>query len=132
MIDSPCSPSKYPILLRARDHANPATLLAEDVTFASPFAEYHGQADICHLFRLIGRVLTEPAIIGSASDGVWTYTSLTAKADGHELEAVLRERHDTDGRLVHATLWLRPYRSLRAAMDAMGRLLADTPLPSAR
>jgi hypothetical protein len=44
----------------------------------------------------------------------------------------VRERHDEEGRLVHATLYLRPYRSLRAAMDAMGRLLAEAPLPSAR
>jgi hypothetical protein len=132
MVDSRRSGPKYPILLRARDHAEPATLLAEDVTFSSPFADYHGRPDVCHLFSLIARVLTEPAIIGSATDGVWTYTSLTARADAHELEAVLRERHDADGRLLHATLFLRPYRSLRAAMDAMGRLLAETPLPSAR
>lgn len=107
-------------------------MLAEDVSFSSPYADYHGRADVSHLFGLIGRVLTEPVIIGSATDGVWTYTSLTARADAHEVEAVVRERHDPHGRLLHATLFLRPYRSLRAAIDAMGRLLAEAPLPSAR
>ena len=119
------------MLLRARDHPEPTELLVEDVTFSSPFADYRGRADVAHLFTLIGRVLTEPAVIGSATDGVWTYTSLTATADAHDLEAVLRERHDADGRLVHATLFLRPYRSLRAAMDAMERLLAQAPLQGA-
>jgi hypothetical protein len=119
-----------PILLRALDHVEPATLLAEDVSFSSPYADYHGRADVAHLFSLIGRVLTEPVVVGSATDGTWRYTSLTARAGAHELEAVVRERHDTHGRLVHATLFLRPYRSLRAAMDAMGRLLAEAPLPS--
>ena len=132
MAGSSCSSPEYPILLRALEHPEPTTLLADDVSFSSPFAEYHGRADVAHLFSLIGRVLTEPAIIVSATDGGWTYTSLTARADGHELEAVVRERHDADGRLVHATLFLRPYRALRAAIDAMGRLLAETPLQSAR
>jgi hypothetical protein len=118
--------------LAALGQAAPADLLARDVSFSSPFADYHGRADVSHLFGLIGRVLPAPVVTGGATDGVWTYTSLTGAVDGHALEAVVRERHDDAGRLVHATLFLRPYASLRAAMTAMGRLLAEAPLPSAR
>lgn len=121
-----------PTLLRAAAAGAPADLLADDVAFASPFADYHGRADVAHLFGLIGRVLSDPVVTGRAGDGTWTYTSVTARADGHPIEAVLRERHDAAGRLAQGTLFLRPYRSLRAAMDAMGRLLADAPLPSNR
>jgi hypothetical protein len=60
--------------------------------FSSPFADYHGRADVIHLLALISHVLQTPSV----------------------------------------TLFLRPYRVLRAALDAMGRLLADAPLPSAR
>jgi hypothetical protein len=109
-----------------------AELLADDVTFSSPFADYHGRADVIHLFGLIGRVVTTPVVTDAAAQGAWTYTSFTGGVDGRELEAVVRERHDDGGRLVHATLFLRPYHSLRAAMSAMGRLLADAPLPSSR
>jgi hypothetical protein len=107
-------------------------LLAEDVTFSSPFADYHGRADVLHLFGLIGRVLATPAVTDAATQGDWTYTSFTGSVDGREFDAVVRERYDDAGRLLHGTLFLRPYHSLRAAMAAMGRLLADAPLPSAR
>jgi hypothetical protein len=125
-VPDPCT------LLASFSHANPEELLAPEVSFSSPFADYHGRADVVHLFVLIARVLGQPAVAGSASDGTWTYTSLTGSVDGRALEAVVRERHDEHGRLLHATLFLRPYRTLRAAMDAMGRLLAEDPLPSAR
>ena len=69
---------------------------------------------------------------GAASDGTWTYTALAGAVDGRPIDAVVRERHDDAGRLLHAFLFLRPYRSLRAAMDAMGGLLAAEPLPNGR
>jgi hypothetical protein len=119
-------------LLASFGHPNPEELLASEVSFSSPFADYHGRADVIHLFGLIACVMAEPIVAGSASDGTWTYTSVTGSVDGRALEAVVRERHDDDGRLLHATLFLRPYRTLRAAMDAMGQLLAKDPLPSAR
>ena len=118
--------------LAALGQAAPAELLAPDVSFSSPFADYHGRDDVSHLFGLIGRVLPDPAVTGGASDGVWTYTSFTGTVDGQRLDGIVRERHDDAGRLAHASLFLRPYASLRAAMSAMGRMLADAPLPSAR
>jgi hypothetical protein len=107
-------------------------LLAEDVTFSSPFADYHGRADVVHLFNLIGRVLTPPVVTDAGAHGAWTYTSFTGYVDGREFDAVVRESYDDAGRLLHATLFLRPYDSLRAAMAAVARLLLDAPLPSSR
>lgn len=132
MTDSRPSPRRSSTLLAALSRAAPADLVADEVRFSSPFADYAGRADVLHLFGLIGQVLHEPVVTGGATDGVWTYTSFTGSVDGRELEAVVRERHDNAGRLAHALLFLRPYESLRAAMNAMGQRLADAPLPSAR
>jgi len=132
MTPAPLPSPRLSTLLATFGHASPEELLAPEVSFSSPFAEYHGRADVTHLFGLIARVLDEPAVTGTATDGTWTYISLTGSVGGRGLEAVVRERHDDGGRLLHATLFLRPYRTLRAAMDAMGRLLAEEPLPSAR
>jgi hypothetical protein len=119
-------------LLTALDHGQPGELLADDVVFSSPFADYHGREDVSHLFGLIARVIEAPTVEGTATDGMWIYTALSGAVQGRPVDAVVRERHDDAGRLQHAFLFLRPYRSLRAAMDAMGGLLAAEPLPSAR
>jgi hypothetical protein len=133
MIDSRLLPApRQSSFIRALEDTAAGDLLAEEVTFSSPFADYRGRADVVHLFGLIARVLQAPSVTAAATDGTLTYTSLTGSVDGRVLQAVVCERHDDEGRLAHATLFLRPYHVLRAAMDAMGQLLADAPLPSAR
>jgi hypothetical protein len=132
MVESSLPAPRRSTFLMALVHAAPSDLLAEEVTFSSPFADYRGRADVIHLFGLIARVLQGPVVTAAATDGTWTYTSLTGIVGGRGLQGVVCERHDEDGVLVHATLFLRPYHVLRAALDVMGRLLADAPLPSAR
>lgn len=124
-------PRLIEVLARA-DASALTALVAENVTFSSPVADYHGRADVVHMFGFIARVLRDPVATSEATVGGARVTMLTARVDGHEVEGVLRERHDDEGRLVHATLFLRPYRSLRTAIAAMGRLLAGSPLPSTR
>lgn len=119
-------------LLPVADGDALADLLAEDVIFSSPVADYHGRPDVVHLLGLIARVLQEPVATGTAWDDFSRFTTLTARVEGHAVEGVLRERHDETGRLVHATLFLRPFRSLQTAIAAMGGLLAAAPLPSTR
>lgn len=118
-------------LLDADRRADLAALLSADVTFSSPVADYHGKADVLHLLGLIGRVLDDRAATGVSFDGVACLTSFDARVRGESVEGVLRERHDARGLLTHATLFLRPLRSLRAAVSAMAELLAESPLPSA-
>jgi hypothetical protein len=130
MVESAFPEPRRSTLLMALDHAAPSDLLAKEVTFSSPFADYRGRADVVHLFGLIARVIQTPVVTAAATDGTWTYTSLTGIVGGRGLQGVVCERHDEHGVLVHATLFVRPYHVLRAAMDAMGRLLADAPLPS--
>lgn len=108
-----------------------AALLSDDVTFSSPVADYHGKADVLHLLGLIGQVLDDRAATGVSFDGVARLTSIDARVRGERVEGVLRERHDARGRLIHATLFLRPLRPLRTAVGVMAELLTQSPLPSA-
>lgn len=107
-------------------------LLAEDVKFSSPAADYHGRADVVHMLTLIARVLESPQVQSTAADRSSRLITLTAQHKGQPLEGILRERRDDVGRLVHVTLYLRPYHTLRACIDAMRTLLANAPLPSTR
>jgi hypothetical protein len=105
--------------------------LADDVRFHSPVADYQGRADVAHLFGLIARVLEDVVVTRTVSDGDATITFLTATVGGRALDGVLDEHRDAAGRLVEATLLLRPYTALRGAIGKMGELLEADPLPSA-
>lgn len=118
-------------LLGPERRADLTALLADDITFSSPVADYHGKADVLHLLGLIGRVLDDRAATGVSFDGVARLTSFDARVRGERVEGVLRERHDARGRLTDATLFLRPLRPLRTAVGTMAELLAQSPLPSA-
>jgi hypothetical protein len=118
-------------LLTRADAEGLEEALAEDVTFSSPVADYHGRADVAHLLRCIAHVLNDLVATSTANDGT-RLTMLTATVEGRAIEGILRERHDQDGRLLHATLFLRPYRTLQTAINAMLNLLSANPLPSTR
>jgi hypothetical protein len=107
-------------------------LLAPDVGFTSPFAEYRGRGDVAHLFGKIARVLDRPRMIEIGRIGDDRLISLIARVDAAPIEGMVRERHDARGRLAGVTLYLRPYRTLGEAIRRMGAMLAEDPLPSAR
>lgn len=115
-------------LLGPDRRADLAALLADDVIFSSPVADYHGNADV---LGLIGQVLDDRAATGVSFDGVARVTSIDARVRGERVEGIIRERHDARERLTHATLFLRPLRPLRTAVGAMAELLTQSPLPSA-
>jgi hypothetical protein len=66
-----------------------------------------------------------------ADDDVTT-TFFTARVDDARVQGVLDERCGADGRVLEATLYLRPYAALRAAITRLQTLLAEDPLPSTR
>lgn len=103
--------------------------LAEDAVFSSPVADYRGRANVAHMLSVIATVLSgveETATWPGDRDRAFSFT---AKASGAELQGVLREERDAHGRLHHVTLFLRPYRVLRAAIATMAQRLEDSPLP---
>jgi hypothetical protein len=104
--------------------------LAEHATFSSPVTDYHGRKDAAHMFGPIALVLEDVEKTAEWHNGRETVRAFTARVDDDDLQGVLRERRDETGRLVHVTLFLRPYRSLGKAIERMRELLADSPLPS--
>ena len=104
-------------------------LLAEDVTFSSPVADYHGRENAAHMLGLIATVLDNVTPVRRWGDGRESLSAFTARLDGGELQGILREERGPEGKLVQVTLFLRPYRVLRAAIAKMQQRLADSPLP---
>ena len=98
-------------------------LLADQVRFRSPYADYAGRDEVGHLFGLIRQVLVELRPTLQLSDGAHTVTMFDARVPGEQVQGVLYEEHDDAGRLVDAMLTLRPYAGLRAAMRAMQELM---------
>jgi hypothetical protein len=124
-----------PTLLEAlarRDTGALHALLAEDVRFRSPAADYAGRSDVVHLLATIGGVVSDVRTTRTLVDGRSTTTFLTAAVGEHALQGVLDEQCDEAGRVTDAMLLLRPYPALRAAMGAMQARLAGDPLPSVR
>jgi hypothetical protein len=104
-------------------------LLAEDVTFSSPVADYHGRENAAHLLSLIATVLDDVEPGRGWGGGPDRLTAFTARVDGAELQGILLEERGPAGELVHVTLFLRPQQVLRAAIAKMRQRLADSPLP---
>jgi hypothetical protein len=115
--------------LRAPDRGDLASLLAPAVRFHSPVADYEGRDRVAHLFGLIARVLTDLEPRRELTEGTATATFFTAAIGGQPLDGVLDEHLGPDGRVVEATLMLRPYTALRSAIAAMAEALETDPLP---
>jgi hypothetical protein len=104
-------------------------LLAEDATFSSPVADYRGRENAAHMLGLIGTVIDGVDLVRRWGDEREAVSAFTARIDNGELQGILREERDPAGKLVHVTLFLRPYRVVRAAIATMQQRLADSPLP---
>lgn len=128
-------------ILRRPELVGLDAFVREDMRFRSPYRDYEGGADASHVLRLVMRVLDDvspeedTAIHLRAGDqrspAVWTrITRLTTSVDRLPMQGVLSEDIDARGKLSEATLFLRPYREVRAAMTAVGQLLDEYPLPS--
>ena len=116
--------------------ADPASGAVEEtfgdhVRFRSPYADYQGRADVAHLVGLIRDVLVDVEPVHRLHDRATTISLFEARVAEERVQGLLFEQHDDAGQLVDATLTIRPYAGLRAAMKAMQVRLAAAPLPSA-
>jgi hypothetical protein len=116
---------------QSKDTTQLPALLAEGVTFSSPVADYHGRARAGHLLATIATVLDSVQQTRQWTDGQQRMFAFTARFADQELQGVLREELSETGSLTHVTLFLRPYRVLRAAIAEMARRLEDSPPPQA-
>ncbi|MCC3313987.1 hypothetical protein [Nocardia africana] len=116
---------------QSKDSTQLPDLLAEEATFSSPVADYHGRARAAHLLATISTVLDSVQQTQQWTDGQDGMFAFTARFADRELQGVLREELSATGSLTHVTLFLRPYRVLRAAIAEMARRLDDSPPPQA-
>ncbi|WP_405136152.1 nuclear transport factor 2 family protein [Nocardia sp. NBC_01388] len=104
-------------------------LLAEDAIFSSPVADYRGRERAAHLLGVIANVLETVDQTHQWGDDRQALYAFTARFADQELQGVLREELSETGSLSHVTLFLRPYRALRAAIAEMARRLEISPPP---
>ena len=107
--------------IRERDREALAAMVADDVVFHSPTTTYRGRDQVVDVLVLIGAVLDDV----TPTREVETVTFVTGHLDGDELNGVLVEIRDADGRIAEITLLLRPLATLQRAVRQMARALAE-------
>ncbi len=98
-------------------------MVADDVAFYSPTTIYRGREQVVEILGVIGRLLENPV----ATREVETVKFITGYTEGEELNGVLVEVKDDDGRIAEITLLLRPLATLQKAVVRMARALAEGP-----
>lgn len=107
--------------INGQDREALSAMVADDVVFNGPVTTYSGRDQVVHLLALIGTVLDDI----SATGEVETVTFVKAHLDGEELDGVLVEHRDGDGRLAEITLLMRPLAIVQTAVRRMARALAE-------
>jgi ketosteroid isomerase-like protein len=112
--------------IRERNREALAAMVADDVVFNSPATTYRGRDQVADLLTLIGSVL--PDLTGTrevdAGEGE-TIVFVTGHMDGEELDGVLVQIRDGDGRISEITILLRPLATLQVAVRKLARALAE-------
>jgi hypothetical protein len=108
-------------------NAEPAdvpSLLADDVRFASPFAEYEGRDTIARLFAVMPAVFDELALVRELrGDDREVAAVLRGRIGDEPVDVIVDERYAIDGRVSEAMVITRPLAGTKAAIRRMGALL---------
>ena len=91
------------------------------MVFHSPATVYRGREQVVDLLALIGTVLEDV----TATREVETVTFIKGRSEGDELDGVLVEVKDDDGRIAEITLLLRPLAAVQKAVVRLARALAE-------
>ena len=107
--------------------ADVPSLLADDVRFRSPFAEYEGRDTIARLFAVMPAVFDELALVRELhGDDREVATVLGGRIGDETVDVIVDERYAIDGRVSEAMLVTRPIAGTKAAIRRMGALLETT------
>jgi hypothetical protein len=108
-------------------NATPAdvpSLLADDVRFRSPFAEYEGRDTIARLFTVMPAVFDDLALVRELrGDDREVAAVLRGRIGDEPVDVIVDERYAVDGRVAEAMLVTRPLAATKAAITRMGALL---------
>jgi hypothetical protein len=106
--------------------------LAEDVTFKSPVATYHGRDDVVHLLTIIVGVVEDYTVERELAGDAEVVSIVSGRVAGEPVDGVVGRRLNEAGEIAELTLLLRPLKALMGAVELMAQALAASPLPSAR
>ena len=102
-------------------------MVADEVVFNGPASAYHGRDQVVDALTIGGAVLQgliavrEPATIGPGE----SLTLIEASVEGEQLNGVLLERTDDDGRIAEVTILMRPLGPLQTAIRHIARGMAE-------
>jgi ketosteroid isomerase-like protein len=113
--------------LRESDRDAIAALMADDVEFHSPVADYRGREQVVHLLATIAGVIDDIRTRRELGEGLETVTFVEGEVAGRAVDGVLDEIRAEDGRIVELTLMLRPLDALMEGVKRMAAALTDTP-----
>jgi hypothetical protein len=104
-----------------------AGMLGEDVVFYSPATTYHGREQVVDVLAVGGQVMEGPTPTREAQalDKGETLTFLKGSIEGEQLDGVMIEVADEEGRIAELTMFLRPLGALQTAIRHIARALAE-------
>jgi hypothetical protein len=111
--------------LAARSALGVDELFSDEVSFRSPYTDYSGRGEVAHLVSLIRQVLVELTPVQQLREHGKTMTLFDARVADQDVQGMLYEEQDGNGRVRHAMLTIRPYAGLRASMRAMQALMEE-------
>jgi hypothetical protein len=104
--------------------ADVPSLLADDVRFRSPFAEYEGRDTVAGLFAVMPAVFDELALVRELrGDDREVAAVLRGRIGDEPADVIVDERYALDGRVSEAMVVTRPLAATKAAIRRMGALL---------
>ena len=110
--------------LREADRDAIADLLAEDVAFHSPVADYRGRDEVVNVLATVGGVIDEVSVRRELVQGAETVAFVEGRIGGRAIDGVLDEVRDESGLVAEITLLLRPLDALLEGVKRMAAALS--------
>jgi hypothetical protein len=103
---------------------DPAALLAADVRFRSPFAEYAGRERVAPLLAVMPGVFDELAVVRELrGEGDEVAVLLHGRVGQEDVDVIVDERRDGVGAVADMMIMTRPLSGTKAVIARMGALL---------
>lgn len=114
--------------VETRDSAALASILADDVTFRSPFVfkPYRGKAATMHILSTVINVFEDFRYHRTFTNETGCVLEFSARVGDRELFGVDLIEFDTNGLMVDFAVMIRPGSGLEAVAREMGRRLGET------
>ena len=107
----------------AGDVPGQLSLLSAEAQFHSPAADYTRPEHIAKVLLALSQVVTSASATSVLRGDAETAVAFTARAEGRDLDGVLRVVDDGRGRVTDVTLLLRPLDALLLGIERMKALL---------